>query len=153
MLWFISSCNTFLSVGFTTVSDIFLDSSNRSVVPRRFWMIFFKNDSLKKILVKATSIPGDISITLIKNNKELLISLASDKAMSSASSAKLYILKKLTAQVKSGKNKWEDTLKLEDKYKSLPTGILQTWPAGSELTLRTLANLMISKSSFGVGTE
>ncbi|NQZ68988.1 MAG: serine hydrolase [Lentisphaeria bacterium] len=129
----------------TTVCTIYIDDKSK-ITGIWFAGIFFKNDSLKKILVKATSIPGDISITLIKNNKELLISLASDKAMSSASSAKLYILKKLTAQVKSGKNKWEDTLKLEDKYKSLPTGILQTWPAGSELTLRTLANLMISKS-------
>ncbi|MFL9455456.1 serine hydrolase [Tolypothrix bouteillei VB521301_2] len=41
---------------------------------------------------------------------------------------------------------WKDVVQLQPSEKSLPSGMLHTWPDGSYLTVQTLASLMISLS-------
>ena len=57
---------------------------------------------------------------------------------------KLWILAEAARQVKAGMRKWSDVVPLGTP--SLPSGITQSWPTGSPLTLHTLATLMISIS-------
>jgi hypothetical protein len=66
--------------------------------------------------------------------------------MAIGSSFKLYILSELVRATNARERKWSDVVALEEKTKSLPSGILQSWPAGAPLTLHTLATLMISIS-------
>jgi hypothetical protein len=62
--------------------------------------------------------------------------------MAIGSSFKLYLLETLVRN----KVAWDRLVVLQDRYKSLPTGELRTWPAGSPLTVHTLAADMISNS-------
>jgi beta-lactamase class A len=58
------------------------------------------------------------------------------------SAFKLFVLAELARQGR----KLDEVTQLRDEHKSLPSGFLQTWPAGAPLTLHTLATLMISVS-------
>ncbi len=56
------------------------------------------------------------------------------------------MLDALRSSIDSGDHAWDEVVTLAAGRKSLGSGILQTWPDGSPLTLHTLATLMISRS-------
>lgn len=56
---------------------------------------------------------------------------------------KLYVLAELARQVAAGELDLEQTVAIDEELKSLPSGVLQDREAGTELTLRELAELMI----------
>ena len=62
------------------------------------------------------------------------------------SSFKLYVLKAVYEAVERGELDFDTVVQLEEKDRSLPSGILQDWPAGIPVTVKTLTNLMISIS-------
>lgn len=62
------------------------------------------------------------------------------------SAVKLYILAALGRRIADGRASWDTNLPIRDQWKSLPTGVLQDKPAGTRVTLREHANLMISIS-------
>jgi hypothetical protein len=62
------------------------------------------------------------------------------------SSFKLYVLGALGRAIESGKDAWSTDLAIQDRWKSLPSGVLQNDPAGTELTLAQYADYMISIS-------
>ena len=69
-----------------------------------------------------------------------------DTALPVASAFKLGVLRVLKDDVASGARGWTDVVRLEDRHRSLPTGSLQDFPAGSPFTLHTLAAAMIAQS-------
>jgi beta-lactamase class A len=62
------------------------------------------------------------------------------------SAFKLYVLLGLADQMIAGKLTWDGKLAVRDSWKSLPSGITQDDPGGTELTIQTLAERMISIS-------
>ncbi len=62
------------------------------------------------------------------------------------SAFKLWVLAALAESVASGARSWTDTVTIEDRYKSLPSGTLQNVPAGTALPLLTVAGQMIAVS-------
>ena len=62
------------------------------------------------------------------------------------STFKLYVLLALVDQIIAGKLAWDTELAVRDDWKSLPSGITQDEAAGTKLTVRTLAERMISIS-------
>lgn len=69
-----------------------------------------------------------------------------DQVLAIGSAFKLYVLGTLARDVAEGQRRPEDTVRLEERLRSLPSGKLHRWPAGSPATLHTLAALMISES-------
>lgn len=63
-----------------------------------------------------------------------------------ASCFKLWVLGALVDEIREGRRRWTETVVLDRKLRSIPTGILHRWPDGSPVTLHTLASLMIEKS-------
>ena len=59
---------------------------------------------------------------------------------------KLYVLLGLADRIAAGKARWDDTLAVRDDWKSLPSGVTQDDPAGTRLSIRELAERMISIS-------
>jgi len=103
-------------------------------------------DNLDSILAELKELPGELSVSVIKNNQKKVISYNDQKTMAVGSSFKLHVLKKLYEKIEENNKNWSDIVELETENRSLPSGILQDWPAGTPLTLRTLSNLMISQS-------
>lgn len=96
-------------------------------------------------LTSLSDFPGDVSMLVLQNGRERT-SLKPDTALAVGSAYKIAVMNALVDQVKSGKRSWAQVIALTDDNRALPTGILQNWPAGMQLTLESLAGLMISLS-------
>ena len=105
--------------------------------------------SFGQIIDQVKSLPGEASFLAVQLDAEPHKKLAAhneDKRLAIGSTFKLYILAELVRAIEAGERKWTDIVSLDESSKSLPGGELQNWPTGSQLTLNTLACLMISKS-------
>jgi len=98
-------------------------------------------DSIREI----TALPGKVHLLATRNGTEVAAANA-DEPLAVGSTFKLLILQELQSQIAAGQRQWDDVVTLREEWKSLPSGFLQTWPAGSALTLESLATLMISQS-------
>ncbi len=88
---------------------------------------------------------GKTSLLVMVDNKPIIIE--NDKTpMAVGSTFKLLVLKAYEDAIKKGELKRENIVYLKDKNRSLPTGVLQTLPAGTPINLEVLAQLMIQTS-------
>jgi len=90
---------------------------------------------------------GIKSITLKElNSNNSILDLNSKDPVALGSEFKLYVLKTLSEKIMGQKANWEDKLKLQEDLKSLPSGVMQDYPANQEFRLLDFAGLMISRS-------
>lgn len=104
------------------------------------------NDKLIVILDELKKLPGQKSLSLIKNNKSKILEFNSDKPLAVDSSSNLLTLKLLSDRIKKTKLRWGSHLKIKNKLKSLPSGRLHNWVEGSPLTVQTYATMMMAYS-------
>lgn len=91
------------------------------------------------------ALPGTVAYVLIQNHKERAAQNA-DAPLAVGSAFKLAILAALQDQIAAGRRHWSDVVPLEEAWKSLPSGVLQSWPAGTPITVGTYAAQMVSIS-------
>lgn len=104
-----------------------------------------EGDTPEKIAADLAALPGTVNAWFGPLYAETpVISINGDKPLALGSTFKLYVLAALAEDVKAGRRKWTDVVRLAEK--SYPSGQLQDWPKGSPVTLHTLASLMISIS-------
>ncbi|MUG93880.1 serine hydrolase [Scytonema sp. UIC 10036] len=101
--------------------------------------------SLEEALAQFKALPGKVSF-LVQEGKTTKAALNTTIPLAVGSAFKLAVLQALKSEIASGKRTWKDVVQLQPTEKSLPSGMLQTWPDGSYLTVQTLASLMISLS-------
>lgn len=104
-------------------------------------------DSPTAVIGDLRALPGEVSLAaalLDDKGPQSLLSENADRPMAIGSAFKLWILADLVQEVNSGRRRWSDVVPLGRA--SLPFSTLRTWPAGSPVTLHTLAALMISQS-------
>ena len=104
-------------------------------------------DTLVKLAADIRALPGTTGLgiyALGEGAPRLVTGIAPDKAMPLGSAFKLWVLGELAREVGAGDRKWSDVVPVGPA--SLPSGITQNWPAGSPVTIQTLATLMISIS-------
>ncbi len=104
-----------------------------------------KISSLSEAIAEFKKLPGKVGF-IVKENSAIIADLNAKTPLAIGSAFKLAVLKTLKLQIASGQKSWTDIVSLQSEDKSLPSGILQTWPDNSPLTLQTLASLMISLS-------
>jgi acetyl esterase/lipase len=86
---------------------------------------------------------GEVSFQLkCLDDDKVLAANQPDKPLAIGSAFKLYVLATLVDRHVP----WDNVVKVEERYKSLPSGEVQHWPAGSPVTVHTLALKMISIS-------
>ncbi|MHA1734364.1 MAG: serine hydrolase [Promethearchaeota archaeon] len=99
-----------------------------------------------EVYAKFDSLPGNKSL-IVQRNDTVLHSEGLDQQLAVASTFKLFVLDALASKVDADPSvEWGTTLAIRDDWKSLPSGILQTYPAGTELTLRQFADYMVNIS-------
>lgn len=104
-------------------------------------------DTLDKLAADIRALPGTTGLgiyALGESAPRLVAGIAPDKTMPLGSAFKLWVLGELAREVSAGERKWSDVVAIGPA--SLPSGITQNWPAGSPVTVQTLATLMISIS-------
>lgn len=101
--------------------------------------------SLEEAIAAFKALPGKVSF-LVQEGKTVQAALNTKTPLAVGSAFKLAVLQALKSEIASGKRTWKDIVQLQSRWKSLPSGMLQTWPDGSYLTVETLASLMVSLS-------
>ena len=125
-----------------------------SSAPYRIEMLWFglpqsATQSPDEIIGKLKALHGRTSLAVYRldgSAPRLLHGLEPDAPMAIGSTFKLYVLGALAQEAVAGRVPWDRVVRLEEGLKSLPSGVLQTWPAGTPLTVQTLASEMISIS-------
>ena len=120
--------------------------------PNRITGLFFspgeiKGDTFAAVLHDLSVLPGTTSLTIANLDTAkpvFTIAHRSDTAIAVGSAFKLFILAELSRQIGAGERKWSDVARIDRR--SIPSGILQTWPENAPITLHSLAALMISQS-------
>lgn len=100
---------------------------------------------LDTLSAEFSELPGDASLLILKDGTEL-VNVNADQPLAVGSAFKLLILDTLQQQIEAGEHRWEEVLRLQKEYRSLPSGRLQDWPIGTPLTLQSLATMMIAES-------
>lgn len=101
--------------------------------------------NIDDVLAPFKSLPGSSSYVLLRSGSTLR-TFNGERALGVGSTFKLAVLAALRAEIAKGTRRWNDVVRLEPGSKSLPSGVLQSWPDGTPLTLATLATEMISIS-------
>jgi beta-lactamase class A len=125
-----------------------------SAAPYRIQTLWFglpqaATTSPDEIVAKLKALHGRTSLAVFRLDgagPRLLHDLQPDLPMAIGSTFKLYVLGALAQEAAAGRVPWERVVRLDDGLKSLPSGVLQSWPAGTPLTVQTLASEMISIS-------
>ncbi|HEY4321545.1 MAG TPA: serine hydrolase [Gemmatimonadales bacterium] len=95
------------------------------------------------------SLPGHVSFLAAEVVDHKLVPVAavdSGAALGIGSAFKLYVLAELLREIAAGKRHWNEVVTLDPAIRSLPSGVLQTWPTGTPMTVQALASMMISQS-------
>lgn len=134
--------------GFTIPISISVEST----APFRIEGLFIKNPvkmapTIDAVIADLATLPGGTSFFARNLSTGKVLGMRDTAAyLPIGSTFKLYILGELVRSVKAGERKWEDVARLDSMQYSLPSGVLQSWPHGSPITLHTLASKMISVS-------
>ena len=91
------------------------------------------------------ALPGETSI-LVTREGTTLAAVRAEDPLAVASAFKLAVLKAVTQAVEQRHLAWDQVVRLDPAWRSLPSGTLQGWPAGTPVTVATLADMMISVS-------
>jgi beta-lactamase class A len=89
---------------------------------------------------------GSKTALLIEKGSKDLVAVNADTPLAVGSAFKLSYINALADAVRSGRLSWSRIVPLQARWRALPTGILQSWPPGTPMTVETLAGLMISLS-------
>ncbi len=101
--------------------------------------------SLAEAASRIEAFAGEASLLVLEEG-QVLAAVNPAQPLAVGSAFKLAVLAALQSQIEQGELTWGNVITLEAHHISLPSGLLQTWPVGSHLTLETLATLMISVS-------
>lgn len=71
---------------------------------------------------------------------------AAEQPLAIGSAFKLYVLAEVARQIRAGMLSWDTAVTVRDELDSLPSGALRDVPAGTQLSVRELAEAMISVS-------
>lgn len=104
-----------------------------------------KFGQLSDIVTAFKALPGQVSLVVLEDGTER-VALNANQTLAVGSTFKLAVLAALKQQIQAGQHSWGEVVPLQAQWKSLPSGILQTWSDSSLLTVQSLAALMISQS-------
>jgi beta-lactamase class A len=135
---------TVVSANGTATANIQLTEAG-AIAGLRFTRIEPAASSLQEAAARLRDLPGEVAFVVTEDGS-VAASHNAEAALAVGSSFKLAVLAAVDEAVSRGTLSWDQVVSLEPEWKSLPSGFLQTWPAGSALTVETLATLMISQS-------
>ncbi len=124
--------------------DFKIDDKNliTSLLARDIFIADTKISNWEDVEAQAKKLSGQISVTL-QSDQGNGQSFQGNSMHPLGSGFKLYVLGTLVDAVKTGKFKWADLFPVTESWKSLPSGIMQTWPNGKSVSLLQYAENMI----------
>ena len=128
----------------TVPAQIVLDEQSRII---GFWLGVpqTKVNGLEEALAGFSELSGQVSV-LVVSDTSVLGAITPETPLAVGSAFKLAVLAAVKDKINSGELAWDTVVRLSEEHISLPTGILQSWPVDTALTVETAAALMISIS-------
>lgn len=102
--------------------------------------------SLDEVRERAEALPADVGLLVREADGEALVEIAPDEVKPLGSVFKLYVLGAVVEAVDAGDLSWDQELTITPEVKSLPSGVLQDEPDGTQVTVREAAQGMIEIS-------
>jgi hypothetical protein len=105
--------------------------------------------TMDELMHAFSELPGQLSVLAARLDAKGVTPIAgldTARALGIGSAFKLYILAELISEIESGTRHWSDVVRIDSASRSLPSGLLRSWPIGAPVTIETLAILMISQS-------
>jgi hypothetical protein len=106
-----------------------------------------RDDSAARLIAEFRALPGQAGFGIYRLDGDEPQPIAEWRGEAGApigSAFKLWLLAEASRQVQAGEHRWDEVVRVGAP--SLPSGVLQAWPAASPVTLQTLAILMVSIS-------
>ncbi len=134
--------------GYAALGEMAIDTEEP---PRVQWLRFDlptrESDSWRDIEGDVRGLPGQTSFEVRNLTRgATLAEVQRELPLGVGSVSKLLVFRALLEEVAAGRRRWDDLVVLADRDRSLPTGVLQDWPAGAPLTLHTAGVLLVSVS-------
>ncbi len=101
--------------------------------------------SLEETLQKLSGLADTVSY-VVETSGTARLEREPNRPLAVGSAFKLGVLKVLADDIAAGHSRWDDVVRLAESDRSLPSGDLRLYPAGSPFTLHTLAAEMIARS-------
>lgn len=120
-------------------------TSDGALAGIRFTQITKTGESLNDAVTSFLDLPGQTSLTIRKDG-ETLVKAGEAEPLAVGSSFKLAVLRAVEVAIERGQLSWDTVLTVDRDQASLPSGVLQSWPDDSPVTVQTAAILMISQS-------
>lgn len=125
-------------------ASLFLDAQGR-IAGLWFGTALALDRTPEQVAADLSALPGEVSL-IVRRDGEVMADIQPQRLLAVGSAFKLAVLATLDEAIRSTRLAWDEVVRLRDRHRSLPTGTLQDWPAGSPFTIHTLAGLMISQS-------
>lgn len=103
-------------------------------------------NSWSDAISRLNTLDGNTALTIINFDGASSREFRSNEMQPLGSGFKLYILGALADTITQGTLHWQDQFPITEKWKSLPSGIMQTWPNGKMVSLYDYAEHMIAIS-------
>ena len=103
------------------------------------------NDAFSAIDLELQALPGDKAALVERQDGKRLYSLAPEHPLAIGTSARLFVLQALVRSVEAGVLRWDGVTALRAEWLTVPGGLLGSWPAGTPVTLSTVALLMLGR--------
>ena len=91
------------------------------------------------------ALPGQVSLLALRDGRPR-VAYHAELPLAVGSAFKLVVLRGVLDAIGAHRLAWDQVVRLDPAWRSLPSGFLQTWPDGTPLTVATLADAMISAS-------
>lgn len=132
----------------TAAVELVIDPApSHRVIGLRITGTTLRDDSFARLTADFRALPGASGFgvyALGTGEPRALAEWRGEAGAPLGSAFKLWLLAETSRQVSAGQRRWSDVVPLGPP--SLPSGITQSWPTGTPMTLQTLATLAISIS-------
>jgi len=112
----------------TVPTYVTLDGSGR-IIGLFFRGAVPKSKDVNAALAPIKQLPGQVSLVIVTGGKPTT-EFNADAALGVGSAFKLAVLAAIKKQVDAGRMSWRQIVTTKQEWKSLPSGILQSWPVG-----------------------
>lgn len=104
------------------------------------------DDGIARIAADFAALPGraGFAVVALGDKPSVIQGARADEQFAIGSAFKFWVLDALAEEIAAKRHRWDEVVPLGPR--SLPSGLTQDWPAGTPVTIETLAILMISRS-------
>ena len=138
-----SSGRYYIATGIRRVPVTLHRDQQGRIVALAFHPALPTQSDLASVAMEVQALPGQVSVLITKDGEALASSRAGER-LGVASAVRLAVLATLKQEIEAGRARWEESVQLEERHRSLPPGEMRKLPEAAPATLHALAVAMMA---------